>query len=209
MDHRDVAPETWVWLTGVTTGRCVIFFCFTFSTKITLNVTPFHYWGLEQHCTEHSNTEIHTTPHHTPEWQTQADTMTLCCKHVRDKISCVKFLRLYFRSKDVGLFLNWFIWVWHVYILKHVEIKMHWSVNGPAITKPCYAAKHQHFLLFLMRDYKCGEEGVMGWWAWDETYVHSLNQIRDIIQHGIYHRALGHKCNQNLQKCILNQDWKP
>lgn len=79
------------------------FFCFTFSTKITLNVTPFHYWGLEQHCTEHSNTEIHTTPHHTPEWQTQADMMTLCCKHVRDKISCVKFLRLYFRLKDVGL----------------------------------------------------------------------------------------------------------
>lgn len=68
---------------------------FTLSTKITLNVTPFHCWRFEWCWTVHAK---HATTHHalhlTLDWQTWAHMMTLNCKQVRNKINCVKFLRL-------------------------------------------------------------------------------------------------------------------
>lgn len=87
-----------MWLTGVTTGRCVIFF--TLSTKITLKITPFRCWCFDDagQCmvTRH-------VPHHTLEWQTQAPMMTLCGKHVRSKMSCVNLLWLWIKRCEPTL----------------------------------------------------------------------------------------------------------
>lgn len=91
MDLSDEAPETWIWLIGVTTGRCVIS----------------SLWAQKSHLVSHPPTtealnettqtvwiyRSNTTLHHAPEWQARAAMMTRCWKHVRNKISCVNFFK--------------------------------------------------------------------------------------------------------------------
>lgn len=97
MDLGDVAPETWIWLIGVTTGRCVIFSLWAQTSHLVSHLPTAE--TLNETTQTVQTYKSNTTLHHAPEWQTWAEMMTLCWKHVRNKISCVKFFRAILQIK--------------------------------------------------------------------------------------------------------------
>lgn len=144
--------------------------CFTLSTRITLNITPFHYRGFEQHCRALKHVTRYTsTPHRTLEWQTHADTMTLCWKHVRNKISCVKFFKAILQIKRC----------WTKFwkdLLESDKLFTYWNM---------LCSQTSAFLSFLMRDWKCGEGG--------ETDMTASN-----MSDGVLYKLLSANVRQNV-----------
>lgn len=88
-------------------------------------------------------TRYTSTPHRTLEWQTHADTMTLCWKHVRNKISCVKSFKAILQIKRCRTKF------WKD-LLESDKLFTYWNM---------LCSQTSAFLSFLMRDWKCGEGG--------------------------------------------------
>lgn len=111
--------------------------------------------------------------------------LTLYCRRVNNMISCVKLLWI-FRSNYIGLIHAMLFWSQKI----HTDL----SVRPTFLY---YAAIHQYLCLFMTREWRCTEAGRIDM------------QHMSIALTGMFHnihtncKPLGHKCNQELQKCIL------